>query len=457
MARASDVAVAAEDLPPPDDAPDQTTGDRRARAALDRLGLSGSLAFDYYSSNHDIDDREHFLGVNLVVKQRLKLAEDVRWVGELRVLAQQVGHEHEDATHGLPRSLRYADEVTSELREGYVEIAETDWELRVGRQLIPWGRADEINPTDVISPKNYTLLLPEGPAAYRGGVNALRLDTFLPGRLRMIGVYVPFAEQTTIPLSDLPEGARLAERLPAIRFDNGSAGIKLDRSGGKVDASLAYYYGYNLLPEVRVVEAHANQTGGITADADLAHGRQHMIGADFATAAGRFGYRGEVAWVQTDNPHARRVESIVPYLAYVLGIERSFSDSFSVILQYVGRFVPDRIDPERALRNPDRALAEAQFIAAKSTVVINQQLDTVQNGWSVRLDKKFWNDTLDCELLGVHYFERNDFFIRPRLVYDLTDAWKASVGGEIFHGPKNSTFGRVQHNSGAFVELKYSF
>ncbi len=451
MARAGD----ADALAPVAEAP---SADGRARAALDRLGLSGSVAFDYYSSNHDIDDREHFLGLNLVVKQRLKLAADVRWVGELRVLAEQVGHEHEDATHELPRSLRYADEVTAELREGYVEIAETHWEMRVGRQLIPWGRADEINPTDVISPKNYTLLLPEGPAAYRGGVNALRLDTFLPGRFRVIGVYVPIAEQTTIPLSDLPEGARLAERLPAVRFDNGSAGIKIDRSGGKVDASLAYYYGYNLLPEVRVVEAHANpETGGLTADVDLAHGRQHMIGADFATAAGRFGYRGEVAWVQTDNPHARRVESIVPYLAYVLGIERSFADSFSVILQYVGRFVPERIDPERALRNPDPVLAQAQYLAAKSTVVINQQLDTVQNGWSVRLDKKFWNDTLDCELLGVHYFERNDFFIRPRLVYDLTDSWKTSVGAEIFHGPKNSTFGRVERNSGAFVEVKYSF
>jgi len=126
VARAADPAAVVAD--------DAASGESRARAALDRLGLTGSAAFDYYSSNHDIDDREHFPGLNLVVKQRLKLAADVRWVGELRVLAEQVGHEHEDATHGLPRSLRYADEVTSELREGYVEIAETHWEMRLGRQ-----------------------------------------------------------------------------------------------------------------------------------------------------------------------------------------------------------------------------------------------------------------------------------------------------------------------------------
>jgi len=45
----------------------------------------------------------------------------------------------------------------------------------------------------------------------------------------------------------------------------------------------------------------------------------------------------------------------------------------------------------------------------------------------------FWNDTLDCELRTLHYVERNDFFLRPRITYDWTDSWKASVGGEIFH------------------------
>ena len=121
-------------------------------AALERLGLSGSVALDYFTSDHDIDDRDNFPGLNLVLKHRLKLGSGMRWVAEARVLAEQVGHEHEDATHGLPRSVRYADEVTSELREGYVEISRSLWEMRVGRQIIPWGRGDEINPTDVFTP-----------------------------------------------------------------------------------------------------------------------------------------------------------------------------------------------------------------------------------------------------------------------------------------------------------------
>ncbi len=442
-----------------DDAASADATPSAARATLDRLGLSGSLAFDYYSSNHGIDDREHFPGVNLDLKQRLTIVEGVRWVAEARVLAEQIAHEDQDRTFATVRDLRYSDRVVEELREGYFEISRGQWEVRGGRQLIVWGRADELNPTDVITPKNYLLLLPEGQAGYRFGVNALEADYYLSlSGIRASGVWVPIPTASIIPISELPDGVHLTDRLPAIRFEDGSAGVKLDRSGGKVDASLSYFYGYNLLPEVHIERASLDETTRVLhADVALEHERQHMIGADFATTRGRFGYRGEVAYVIGNNPHGTRVESIVPYLYYVLGIERSFFTNFSVILQYVGRWVPNRVDPARALANPNPVQGRALFLAARETFAINQQLDTVQNGWTLRLDEKFWNDTLDVELLGVHYLPRNDFFIRPRITYDLTDAWKATVGGEVFQGPRHSYLGRVQKNTGAFVELKYSF
>ena len=81
----------------------------------------------------------------------------------------------------------------------------------------------------------------------------------------------------------------------------------------------------------------------------------------------------------------------------------------------------------------------------------------MQNGWSARIDKRWRNDTLDVELLSLHYVERNDFFLRPKIAYELADGWRATVGGEIFHGPKHSFFGRIERNTGAFVELMYSF
>jgi hypothetical protein len=435
-----------------------TTAWAEGQGLIAAAGLSGSIALDYFSSNHDLDDRRDFPGANLVLKQRRALPAGLRWVAEARVLAQQIGHEHEDATHGSVRSLRYVDEVVTELREGYLEIAREHWELRVGKQIIAWGRADEVNPTDVVTPKDFLLLLPEGQPAYRYGVTSLKLDYFLPGEIRASGVWVPFFSPSLIPLEPAPDGVRLDERLPAIRFEDGSAGIKLDRSGGEIDVSLAYFYGFNLFPEVRVESVTSAPNGSLaSADVTLSHARQHMIGADFAAATGGFGYRGEIAYLLTDNPHGRDVEGVTPSLFYVLGIERSFFENLSVVVQYVGRYVFDRVDPRRALAAPDPLLGSARFLAARETQLINQELDTVQNGWSGRIGKRFWNDTLECELLGLHYFERNDFLLRPRIAYELADGWQATIGGEVFGGPARSFLGRLQDNSGGFAELKYSF
>lgn len=425
---------------------------------LAALGLSGSVSLDYFSSNHGIDDRHHFPGVNAVLKHRWTVTEGIRWVAEARVLAQQVGHEDEDATHASIRDLRYSDEVVSELREAYVEIARSDWELTIGRQIIVWGRADEINPTDVLSPKNYVLLLPDGLSAYRFGTTALKVDYFAQRNIRLTAIWLPITSTSVIPLSDPPPGVRVEAQPPNVRIENGTAGFKIDRTGDAVDASIAYAYGYNLLPEVRLTSLTSDpDTGAPRARVALAHAHQHMIGADFATTWGRLGLRGEVAYLHTDNPNGRRLEGVTPFLFYVLGVEHTFPAQVSVIVQYVGRWVRERVDPERALDDLDPVRGQARFLAARETFVINQQLDTVQNGWSLRIGKRFWNDTLDCELLGLHYLERNDFFVRPRITYDLADGWRLAIGGEVFGGPKVSYFGRIKENSGAFVELLYSF
>ncbi len=426
--------------------------------SLGTLGLSGSVALDYFSSNHGVDDREHFPGLNLVLEQRGRAEGGIRWVVESRVLVQQLGHEDEDAAHGSIRDLRYQDEVTSELREAYIEIERGALDVTIGKQIIAWGRADEINPTDVLSPKNYLLLPPEGMSAYRFGTTALKVDYFVRRDLRISGVWLPITSQSLIPLSEPPEGVRIDNDPPAVRIQNGIAGVKIDRSGEAVDASISYAYGYNLLPEVRLTSFEQSaETNAVHATIALRNARQHMIGADAATTWGRFGFRGEVAYYLTDNPNGRRVDGVTPSLSYVLGAERTLPGNVSAIIQYVGRWVPSRIDPRRALDDPDPIRGQARFLAARETFIINQQLDTVQNGWSLRLDKKLWNDTLDCELLGVHYVERNDFLLRPRIAYDLADGWRLSVGGEVFGGPNVSFFGRIAENSGGFVEMLYSF
>lgn len=439
-------------------------GDARAAdwssvdAARTSLGLSGSIAFDYFSSDHEIDDRANFFGVNLILKQYQDLAWGWSWKGEARLLAQQLGHGVQEQLDDGTRSLRYSNGVvTTELREGYLQGSFGDFEARLGKQIIAWGRADEINPTDVITPKDYLLLLPEGVPAYRTGATAARLDWFPESSLRVSGVWLPVFSQSVIPIGPPPPGAQLTETLPGLAPDDWSGGLKVDASGD-VDFSLSYFYGFNLLPAVSLESVVVSpETGMLDARATFVHPRQHMVGADFATAVGRFGLRGEVAWTHPFDVPASVPGGLSSALSYVLGVERNFPDVVSVIVQYVGRWVPDAPDLNALRAGPDPVLGEARFIAAAATATINQQLDTVQNGVAFRIGRLFLRNTLGVELAGVCLFERTNAYVGPKVTYDLTDTWRATVGAEIFVGPEESFFGRVQKNTGAYAGVQYSF
>ena len=47
------------------------------------------------------------------------------------------------------------------IREAYLDLSHGPLDLRIGKQIIAWGRADRINPTDNLTPRDYTLLVPD--------------------------------------------------------------------------------------------------------------------------------------------------------------------------------------------------------------------------------------------------------------------------------------------------------
>ncbi|MDP8288562.1 MAG: hypothetical protein RAP03_17945, partial [Candidatus Electryonea clarkiae] len=43
---------------------------------------------------------------------------------------------------------------TWDFQEAYIDYYSSYLDVRVGRQVIAWGKADEINPTDILNPQN---------------------------------------------------------------------------------------------------------------------------------------------------------------------------------------------------------------------------------------------------------------------------------------------------------------
>ena len=83
--------------------------------------------------------------------------------------------------------------------------------------------------------------------------------------------------------------------------------------------------------------------------------------------------------------------------------------------------------------------------------------ERIQHGASFRIAYKWFHDTLEAECAAAGYFEPGGFTIRPKVVYAISDEWKAAVGAELFRGEALALFGLLRQNSTAYLEALWSF
>lgn len=396
------------------------------RELAQHAGVSGSLRGGYWSSSRDLDDREHFAGSALWLKAAPKLLPNASLLVDGWIRNQDLFHE--EATVG-------------ELREAYVDLSLGPVDLRLGKQIIAWGRADRINPTDNLTPRDFTLLVPDDDDQ-RLGAPALKASYHL-GDITLTAVGIPYFEPHTTPLKKPAPPFTARKRLP----DNpvGQWGIKVEQTGKALDWSVSYFDGFDLSPDLGIDRATSSSVELL-----LRHHRVRVIGADAATTIGRYGLRGEAAYTFTEDLEGDDPKVKNPFFFMVVGGDRTFLEYLNVNLQYILRAVVNYRSPVGIPNAVERSVAMKQAVASN-------QLDRVQHGASLRVSNKWLNETLEGELAGILSFTRGDYAIRPKLTYAFTDRWKGVVGADLFRGPRRSYFGDINDNTAAYAELRLSF
>lgn len=390
---------------------------------VDRLALSGSVRTGYWSSSQNLDDRRNLPVGALWLKTVPRFSDDLTLVAEGWLM-------NDAAIAGANRQGR--------LREAYLKASVGDVDLRIGKQLIVWGRADRLNPTDNLTPRDYTLPVAEDDDQ-RFGAYAAKLDYHLQD-WKLTGIWLPKFQANVLPLPNQP-GLNLHQRLP----DAQQAGVKLERNGGRIDWSLSYFHGLDLNPDISL--AGFNNRG---VNVQLDHHRYRVFGADAATVVGRYALRAEAAYTLTadengDDPFIKN-----PFFYMVAGGDRSFLDSLNINLQYYFRYVSNYRDPSINANPGLRAVSIQQ-------AVVGNQFVRSQHGLTFRIGNQWLNDTLAAEVAGVVGLTRSDFVIKPKLVYAFNDNLKGTLGGNLFGGAETAFFGRLRDNSAVFVDLKFSF
>ncbi len=404
-----------------DAAPDGLTAFLRDQRA------TGVVRVDYFRSSKNLDDDTNFLGATAQIKLLPSLAKTLDGKLELRITNPAIGK---------------GAKTRSRLLEAYATVHFEKADLRIGKQIVAWGRADGINPTDNLTPRDFTGLLPFEDDQ-RFGTTAVKLDTFLSQEYTATVFATPFFEPSKSPL---PTGGRtLIETTPARSLSNTEVGLKLNKVGEGFDWSVSAFHGFSRLPDMRVVGS--TPSGSIL---EQHYDRITVFGADFARNLGRFGFRGELAYVNTADGAGTDPDAKNPYLFWIVGIDRTIFENLNVNLQFLQRWV-------RRYHNP-QGIADPleRDIAIQNATLVGQR-DRTNNGISFRVSNKWFNDTLEAEVFAVVNTTRHDSFIRPLLTYAFSDHLKATIGAELYFGAADTQFDGQKRNRGMFMEMRYGF
>lgn len=383
----------------------------------------GECRAGYWSSNRNLDDENDIAKTTCFVNWRESLSSFLR-VG----LGGRLGW----ADSGT------ADRVQGQLREGYLDADSGPWTVRLGRQIIAWGRADRINPTDSLSPRDFTLLVPEVEEE-RIGINAVLGTYQFNGGPSLSMVVVPRFEAHKIPEGSLPQ--RL---IRASKPDSTEWAVKLDRTGEDFDWSVSYYDGFD-----RFARYFAQPLGSGTFVFRSTYERARILGADFATNAGSWAIRGEASASKVSPDCGACGLGDRDIYRLVLGVDRDFADTANINFQV---FVSRRSD----YHNP-RSVAPDQRRLAEALDRLNFEFSKQDVGVTFRLSDNFLNDRWKLEFGAIMDLEGNSGLLRPRTTFAFSDSLKLRAGIDIFYGKEQSSLGSLKKNQVALCELALVF
>ncbi len=391
----------------------------------DWLGASGNIRLAYFERAFDFSTVRHLAVPALWLQLRPAEFSGVRTFVESRLVVA-------DATR--------RPDWNFDLREGYAETSLGALDLRVGRQVVVWGRADKINPTDSFTTRNLKLLTTDDEEQRLGVASVqsiLNFDDF-----RLIALWQLEWRRPGYPIPPLV-GLALEEQDPSNAWQQ--VGLKLDRSGGQGDWSVSYATVYDRFPDLSVLSSDAN---GVRLG--LNHRRLHVVGADAATTVGAVGLRAEAAYTRTEDGAGSDPTIKNSNFSGVLGVEYSVIENLTINVQYLYRHIFDFVDPTTI------ADANALLLALQVSLLANQ-MQANQHGASVRVSYKLLHETLEPEIAFVGYATGGGWLIRPKVTYALTDQLKVLAGAQFFGGPAESFFGRLRDTSTFFVEGRLLF
>jgi hypothetical protein len=371
-----------------------------------------------------------------------------------------------------------------DLREAYVNTYLGPLDLRIGQQIIVWGRADALNPTNNLTPLDFRIHSPIEDDIRIGNAGVRAFLRLAP--LRLEGVWMPLYLPTELPLVQLPQYVSYGAPLfPSFNLKDGTEAVRLHLELPAIEMSVSYLHGFAPLPGLSPtpmgITLTANPDGTpSTAIPPVSPSilvsrtayEQQVLGFDFSTSLGEVAtLRGEAAYRRPYNWSVPTDHHIAyPDVQYTVGADHTFG-SLSIIAQYMGRYVFDwqkQNGPAMVLDSsvlPMEPMSNLKFVSdivtatlAKQNQILFSQTAQIQHLATLRFEWLALHETLSISSLCLYNFTTREWLITPRIGYRLSDAITMYGGAQVFHGPADTLFGIIDAQlSAGYVELRYTF
>lgn len=336
--------------------------------------------------------------------------------------------------------------------EAYIDIEQGKFDLRAGKQLITWGRADAVNFTDNLNPIDFSDFLDTEDEKI--GVWSTHLK-YYPGRWTLESVVIPVFNASLLPQANSPWLAldptvevfpgtflnatyQFNEAVqPPKDWRGAQYAFKAGSYIGSWDFSFSYYNGYNDVPRF-LQQAAAISPDTVLISLTPGYHPWEVWGFDFSTTKAGFGLRGEAAYFLPQEISAVDFPVDEPFFQYAVGLDRNFantvgSNNLFVIVQWMHEFRKGDV----------RYPADDLNHIFQESLLARMELELGYVG------------TLSMQ--GVYNFYGEDFYLQPEFKYQFGGGLNLSVRADILGGEQKGFFGQYRKNDRLQVRLKYNF
>jgi len=341
-----------------------------------------------------------------------------------------------------------ADSINYQLREAYVDLYFTNSDLRIGKQIITWGRAEGTFITDILTPVNLTEFLTQDFADLRLGLTALKYTyywgsdylqlivnpAFSPNQLPAFKnrwfPRLPFSTSIPVNIQESPPTNKLKNIQLAARY--------AFRSNLKYDLDIGILYWRHPTPKYAKTlqsqpNAQLNLTEDYTQSVIAMYSGSWQLSDNLIFTSESAYYNSYLVDYFPDNLRALDLQNPSPSERQQIAL---------IFSQNEDGFLKERpwlITMAGLKYNLGKVTLNGQLINEhifNYDNTILQEQDFLYTTLSIQ--REFFRETLQLLAFSRYNFEGNDFWLNPELTYTGIDAVEFSAGTHLFGGEQPS-------------------